>query len=512
MKTRQIALPISTERIIAANDSVRILDEMIDKINISFNKYRKNNHLTSDKTMLKIIIYGNMEQVTSVRKLEKACRRDINFKWLLQDEAQPSKSSIGRYIQNNEKVLTAVLNEVVKYLISEDEITYEEVYIDGTKIEANANKYSFVWRKAVEKHDARLNKKIEEIMIEINDEYKTTYNANQVTECLEFLSYKIRTNKIVFVHGKGKRKTQIQRDYEALSGYIERKHRYSDYNSTFNGRNSFSKTDKDATFMHMKEDHMRNSQLKPGYNMQIAVNSEYIVGLDISSERSDQLTLIPLLEKLKKNLPQKHTNIVADAGYESEENYQYLKDNSQTSYIKPQNYEQMKKRSYKKWVGKKENMQYDIVLDEYTCINGRKIKYRNERYRKSKSGYKSHIKVYECDDCTNCKYKSRCVRSKYENYNKKLWVADNFAKYREESLKNIKTAQGIILRINRSIQVEGAFGVLKQDYGFRRLKRRGYSSVKSEFTLLCIAYNINKYSNKKEQNRCVSHIHLPRAG
>ena len=117
---------------------------------------------------------------------------------------------------------------------------------------------------------------------------------------------------------------------------------------------------------------MRNSQLKPGYHMQIAVNSEYIVGLDISSERSDQLTLIPMLEKLKKNLPQKYNNIVADAGYESEENYVYLKDHNQASYIKPQNYEQMQKRSFKKWVGKKENMQYDNVLDEYTCINGRR--------------------------------------------------------------------------------------------------------------------------------------------
>ena len=91
-------------------------------------------------------------------------------------------------------------------------------------------------------------------------------------------------------------------------------------------------------------------------------------------------------------------------------------------------------------------------------------------------------------------------------------MADNFAKYRQESLTNIKSPKGIILRTNRSIQIEGAFGVLKQDYGFRRLNRRGYSYVKSEFILLCIAYNINKYSNKKEQNRCVSHIHLPRAG
>jgi len=225
MSTRQIALPISTERMIKANDSVRILDEIIDRINIPNSKYKKNNHLTSDKTMLKIIIYGNMEQVISVRKLAKACRRDINFKWLLQDEAPPSKSSIGRYIQSNKRLFDVVFNEVVKHLILKDEITYGEVYIDGTKIEANANKYSFVWRKAVERFDKRLDVKIEELIDEINTQHKTTYNGNQMNECLDFIKQMIDTNNIEFVHGKGKHKAQIQRDYESLSGYIERKHR-----------------------------------------------------------------------------------------------------------------------------------------------------------------------------------------------------------------------------------------------------------------------------------------------
>ncbi len=512
MKARQIILPICTEEIIADGDSVRVLEEIIDKINIPYSKFKHNKNHISDKTMLKIIIYGNMEQITTLRKLEKACKRDINFKWLLQDESPPSKSSIGRYIQNNEKLFDEVINEVVKLLILRDEITFDNVYIDGTKIEANANKYSFVWRKAVEKFDSKLDIKIKDLLNEINAKYKTEYDKNQMNNCLEFLRQIIIKKDILFVHGKGKRKTQEQKQYEELSGYIERKDKYNSYNSTFKGRNSFSKTDVDATFMHMKEDHMRNSQLKPGYNMQIAVNSEYIVGVDISSQRSDQLTLIPMLENLKNNLPQKYGNIVADAGYESEENYQYLKENNQASYIKPQNYEQSKKRSFKKWVGKRENMQYDSELDEYTCANKKKLKYMFEKQRISKSGYKSHVKVYECDDCTNCEYKSRCVKSKYDNYNKRLWVAYNFAKYRQESLANIKSPKGILLRTNRSIQVEGAFGVLKQCYGFRRLNRRGYSNVKSEFMLLCIAYNINKYSNKKEQNRCVSHIHLPRAG
>jgi transposase len=284
---------------------------------------------------------------------------------------------------------------------------------------------------------------------------------------------------------------------------------FADYNEKFNGRNSFSKTDVDATFMHMKDDYMRNGQLKPAYNMQIAVNSEYIVGLDVSSERSDQLTLIPLLQTMEEKLPEKFDSITADAGYESEENYTYLKENQQIAYIKPQNYEQSKKKSSKKWIGRRENMQYDVLTDSYICVNGQQLRYIMDKTRKSKSGFKSHVKVYECASCDNCKNKTLCTKSKY---NKRLYVSYNFIKYREESLSNITNAKGIIFRVNRSIQVEGAFGVLKQDYGFWRLSRRGYSNVKNEFTLHCIAFNINKYCNKKKYDKCGTHLYFPRAG
>ena len=460
-------------------------------------------------TMLKIIIYGFMELITSLRGIEKACKRDINFKWLLQNEPAPSKSTIGRFIQQNEQHIEDVFYALVEYLSRQNEIDYETVYIDGTKIEANANRYSFVWRKATEKYEAKLDKKINAFIETFNNEYDTSFTVNELTSCMEFLEQVIHEKNIRFVHGKGNHKTPIQRQYEELASYLEQKVKYTDYNETFNGRNSFSKTDVDATFMHMKDDHMRNAQLKSAYNMQIAVNSEYIVGLDVSSERSDQLTLIPMLNTLDKKLQGKFESVTADAGYESEENYTHLKKQNQTAYIKPQNYEQSKKKSAKKWIGKRENMRYDPGTDAYICANGRQLTYIFDKKRKSKSGFQSHVKVYECESCENCDLKAKCKKSKY---NKRLYVADNFLLFREESLANITSAKGILYRVNRSIQVEGAFGVLKQDYGFRRLTRRGYACVKNEFMLHCIAYNINKYSSKKRQNKCGTHLYLPRAG
>lgn len=144
---------------------------------------------------------------------------------------------------------------------------------------------------------------------------------------------------MIFVSGKGRRKSKLQKYVESLNDFIEKQSKYDSYNNIFNGRNSFSKTDNDATFMRMKEDHMKNGQFKPTYNIQLGVKGEYIVGVDISSERSDQLTFIPFLDKMNQNLPKKIENVIADLGYESEENYQYLSKNKQNAYIKPQIYE-----------------------------------------------------------------------------------------------------------------------------------------------------------------------------
>jgi hypothetical protein len=285
---------------------------------------------------------------------------------------------------------------------------------------------------------------------------------------------------------------------------VARKEKYEKYQKTFSGRNSFSKTDPDATFMHLKEDHMRNAQLKPAYNLQLAVEGEYITGLDISSERSDQLTLIPLLNKMDENIGVAYQDVTADAGYESEENYTYFENKGQTCYIKPQNYERSKTRKFKSNMALRENMEYDSDKDEYTCQNGRKLKAVYTGIRKSKSGFESEITYYECESCENCPYKKGCTKSKY---NRKMQVSKKFIEQRKQSLENITSPLGILLRTNRSIQFEGAFGVIKENYRFRQFLLRGNKKVLTEITLLAIAYNINKYHRKIQDNRTGTQLH-----
>jgi len=515
-KVYQLVFPIETGILIPEDDSVRLLSQIMEELDYTklYQAYSSQgrNPVVEPKILFKILIYAYMNNIYSSRKIEKACKRDINFMWLLKGRKAPDHNTIARFrTERLVGIVDDLFNQFIEKLKDFGEIEFKNIFIDGTKIEANANKYTFVWKKSTDKFQAKLQEKIKKIIEEINLEFNTKYifsepetKIDYLQEILEFLSENSKHENIEFVHGKGKRKTKIQKFIEDLSEFIEKQEKYDNYTKTFDGRNSFSKTDKEATFMHMKEDHMRNSQLKPGYNMQIGVEGEYIVGVDISSERSDQLTFIPFLKKLNENLSQRFQNITADAGYESEENYVYLETTKQNTFIKPQTYENMKKRSFKNNISKRENMIYDEINDEYTCHNNKKLNVIGEYIRKSKSGYEADVTVYECEDCYGCQYKPRCTKAKG---NKKLTVSKKFIQKRLKSLGNITSLQGIMLRTNRSIQVEGAFGVLKEDYGFRRFLCRGKKNVKTEFTLLCFGYDINKFHNKIQQNRCGSLLH-----
>ena len=253
----------------------------------------------------------------------------------------------------------------------------------------------------------------------------------------------------------------------------------------------------------MKDDHMRNAQLKPGYNIQIRVDSEYIVAADVFQDRNDVWALVPFLKTMDVKLGFRYPSVTADSGYESEEGYTYLRNSGQKPYIKPQTYEKWKKRSFKQDISKRENMEYDKEADTYTCHAGKKMKALFVKKQKSKSGYESKVTVYECEDCTNCSHKEKCTRAKG---NKRLYISKSFLEKRQESYENILSETGIQYRMNRSIQVEGAFGVLKNDYGFQRFLLHGKTKVKLEILLLCMGYNLNKLHAKLQKERTRSHL------
>jgi transposase len=501
--------------LIPVDDSVRLLSQMLEGLNYSklYQAYsiKGRKPAVDPKTMFKVLTYAYMNGIYTSHKIETACRRDINFLWLLAGNKAPDHATVARFRQKYlAESVDDLFYQMVNKLYEMEEIRFENVFIDGTKIEANANRYTFVWKSAVNKNEVKMYEKVKNLVNEINlfeiKDFSVMAGTliKDINLILDYLKEKTDSLRIEFVHGIGKRKTQLQRWIEQLDEYNVRQERYNESNRLFQGRNSYSKTDTDATFMHMKDDHMRNSQLKPGYNVQIGVESEYVTGVGIFQDRNDIATLIPMLEKMKENLGRKYTNVITDSGYESEENYLYLEKNSQIPYIKPQTYEIWKKKSFKNDISKRENMIYDEEKDEYTCRNEKKLKKSGITHKTSATGYRSEITLYECESCEGCPYKSKCTKAAG---NRKMQVSKTFVEKRKVSYQNIMSGAGILLRVNRSIQVEGAFGVLKNDYNFTRFVTRGKNSVKTEFMLLCFGYNINKLHSKIQSDRCGQHLH-----
>lgn len=321
MRSRnQLVLPLNLEIKIDKNDPVRKLTKICDELDYTnlYASYLRSWRKIDPAVLFEILVFAYMNGIYSSRDTEKACKNDIRFMWLLQDEPVPDHSTFARF--QNER-LAGVIEELFYQLISKlhelGEISFKNIFIDGTKIEANANRYTFVWAKAVEKNLQKLRIKINQELDSLCEKYGLAKGSN-LEEVIEFLSCSIRLLNIEFVHGRGKHKTQLQRDYEKLYSYLERIDNYNKSLEICGTRKSYSKTDTDATFMRMKEDHMLNVQLKPGYNVQIGVESEYIVGLGLFSNPTDTTTLIPFLERIRKNTGRKYRNIIADAGYASE--------------------------------------------------------------------------------------------------------------------------------------------------------------------------------------------------
>ena len=517
----QIKLPLDIEISIPSDDPVRLVSAFVEEMNLSdlyetYDRIRKSQ--ASPRQMLKIVIYAAMNRIYSSRDIESSCKRDINFMYLLEGAPAPDHSTLARFISLHlSQCSKSVMSQVGTILLDLGEISGENIFIDGTKIESVANKYTFVWKKAVTKNMAKLAEKICMFCAECEElyDFKVVYKDQISLRTLKRLKkklYKIKKDEAIeFVHGIGKRKTMLQRSIEKLEEYTEKLKEYTNKLYKCGRRNSYSKTDNDATFMRMKEDAMLNGQLKPAYNLQHGVDAEYVTWLGIYPNPTDTLTLIPFLKDMEEHLPFKYKNIVADAGYESEENYVFIENNDQTGYIKPQNYELSKTRKFKKDISKRENMDYDSETDSYTCKNGKKLLAVSKRKQKTATSYQREVTIYECESCHECPFKKDCIKGNncktpFEDRKKVLSVSRKMEEKRAECLERITSDYGTQLRMNRSIQAEGSFANVKEDMNFRRYLYKGSENVLAQSTLLAIAFDINKLHHKIMSERTGTHL------
>lgn len=520
----QLRIPMELEVCIPDNDCVRLISQFVEEMDLTalYGTYERmpSEKYASPTVLLKILLYAYHERKEiSSRVIEKNCRRDINYMYLLEGAPAPDHATIARFRSEHfAKCSQEMLSHMTHMLYELNQITDTEVFIDGTKIEADANRYTFVWKKSVTKHQARHLQRTALLVEDIIQRYDMKPIRNRqvrkknVKSTLKKLKRLAFEAGLEFVGGRGSKKTQLQRDIEALEEALDKIKEYESKLHICGSRNSYSKTDKDATFMHMKDDHMMNGQLKPAYNVQHAVNSGFIAAVGIFPNPTDVLTLKPFVEQMKESLDFRFRRIVADAGYESEENLKYLEREGIEAYIKPANYEQIGTKKLAVQIGRKENMSYDADEDCYICHNGKKIRKVKTRPAKTKSGYLREETHYRCSDCNGCSYRAECMPGKnwkrpVEKRFKKLVVSKEFERLRKKEYELIKTEEGKKLRMNRSIQAEGGFGDIKGDSEFTRFLCRGKENVLAESILFAMAHNLGWLHSRIQNDKLYLHLY-----
>ena len=523
----QLVMPLDCEVNIEKNAPVRLLNAVMERMDYSklYAAYSRLGRIEySPKILLKIMVYGYMRKQISSRALEACCRENLHFIYLLEGQRAPDHNTINRFRKNilTQEAGQDILCQLVVLLHERGLLSLEAAFIDGTKIEANANKYSFVWKKATAQKTEKLLKKIHDELpaklkeVGIRFHVPEKIAVRQLKKLWKRIHARIKADGIELVSGKGKRKTRLQRLSEWGDQCLAKLKQYTNDIHICGNRNSFSKTDHDATFMHMKEDYMRNGQLKPGYNVNVATCSDFIIGSYISSDRNDVHTLIPFMEQLRKNYAGRNIgSVVVDSGYESEENYCWFEAHPETElYVKPSNHEMAKHRKYRTDISRRENMAYDAQTDTYTCANGKLLQRTREKKTHTASGLEIATSVYECNECDGCPLKEKCIRAcgskkPLEERYKVIYVSKRFARQRQAMEAKISSPKGCLLRVNRSIQAEGNFAYVKQDLDFRRFLLRGNMKVAAEWLLFSLALNILHLHHKIQNRRLGSDLKIP---
>ena len=497
-------LPTNLNDLIPESHMVRVVDRAIESMNTQplFDQYPGGGTSAYNPVMmLKVIVYAYTDKTYSSRKIAKATRENINFMWLT-GNTQLDFMTINRFRSERLKgIIDEIFTEVVDLLLREEYIKFENYFFDGTKIEANASKYSWVWGKNTARYKENLKKKVVEHLTAIDvieqeemSEYGTTdlpemgngkpINSESIREAAKKIDERLSDDPANKELKKAKR--MIEKDY------LPRMEKYEKQEEILEERRSYSKTDTDATFMRMKEDHMKNGQLKPGYNVQIGTENQFVTGFSIHRRPGDTSCMKPHLEQLKEQHGKLPETITADAGYGSEENYEYLESEQTEHYVKYNTFHKEKSKKWQKDVTRVQNWYYVSERDEYICGYGRYLGFLYETKKKSDNGYESLIRVYECEDCENCPYREKCVKGNKPDANRKIYINRRLNELKEIAKSNLDSEKGLEMRSKRPVEVESTFGDIKGNFGVRRFLLRGLEKVKIEWGLYSIGHNMRK--------------------
>lgn len=499
--TNQTSLPLEWSCLLSSNHIIFEIHEFIESMdNTMFALFESSDGRPGyhPRLLVKALLFAYSEGVYSGRKIEKMMTENIAMMWAMSNEII-SYRTINRFRSSEccQQLLPELFANFTVKLKTENLITMNELFIDGTKIEANANKYSFVWKKAVDKYAASLKTKtkqyfvdeiqpmVEECMQMDDLEELSISDLESITTLIEKeitgLSADIEENPMQGKNPKKQKRRRLKKHLRKLrDDFLPRKKKYEAYDQVFNGRNSFSKIDTDATFMRMKDDHMMNGQLKAAYNIQMGTENQFVLAYNVFPNPTDTRTLIPFVESLNE-LPQ---TIIADAGYGSEENLDYLNDIGVNHLIKYNLFDKEQTRSYSDSPRNRKNWSYNSEGNYFTDQNNHHFYFSHISHRKNRSGFYQDIHVYKPEHPEQIEQKTFYYNWHYESL-------------KEIESNKLLSPEGSKIFARRKIEVEPVFGQVKANLGFTRFHLRGKEKVKVDIGLAFMANNFKKYRKIK---------------
>lgn len=511
MQHQMMLLPPDLSDLIPDNSMARLVDSLVDGMDRTLltSLYPGGGASAYDPAMmLKVILLAYANGIYSSRKIAQATRENIGFMWIC--GMHPLEhSTVNRFRTDRIRpVFEEIFTDVVLVLAEGGHITLDTYFLDGTKMEANANRYSFVWKKKVDNYRDALRARVRahlEAIDEMEDEEETLapeepaeIDAEKIREAADRINARLRAKQ-----DKGQKAPELKKAARTIErDWLPRMERYEHQQEVLAGRGSYSRTDEDATFMRMKDDHMKNGQLKAAYNVQCGTENQFIVCSTLHQCPADTACTIEHLEHVKRVLGHLPQSIVADAGYGSEETYAYLEREGADAYVKHPDFVRECKAE-KRAPDEMEiaNWAYNPGTDTYTCPEGRILRFRREDRRSSDRGFEVVASSYVCEDCTACSRRARCTKSTWAGWRKTITVDRRLLGYKRRANELLRTEEGSLLRKRRGVDVETVFGDIKRNLGFNRFTLRGLEKVGHEWRLVAAGHNIRKLFLAEAKNR-----------
>lgn len=488
---------------IAANHPVRLVNQVIDSLNIDniLATYKGGGTSSySPRMMLKVLFYSYFNNIYSCRKIEKLLTENIHFIWLCGDNA-PDFRTINDFRSKRLKgQIQELFSGVVKLIHELGYISLDIQFVDGTKLEAASNKYTFVWKKSVERNKANLESKIQSVLGEINSAIKedcksvTTIELPKTIDSKEIALKVAELNQHIEQLNKEKKK-QIKK---LINEQLPKLKEYEDHLQILGDRNSYSKTDSDATFMRMKDDHMMNGQLKPAYNVQISTENQFVTNFSMHQRPGDTATLTPHLEQFKELYNKQSKKVVADAGYGSEQNYQWSECNGIEAFIKYNMFHKEQKKAFKNDAFASSNLFYNPDKNYLVCPMGQRMLFVGQQKRVSELGNVTQISIYKAIKCDGCPLRGECHNAQG---NRQVELNHKLIAYRKQARERLLSAEGRDLRGRRAIEPEAVFGQIKSNNKFNRFTLRGLEKTEIEFGIVSISHNLRKLAQAMSKNQ-----------